>query len=197
VALDPSVCLPPEAGGGDAACTPTPPTSQPQVLAGEVSRVRSDCGVCGQPPPFVRPVPASTKILLIIELPLRNPEQLLYCSGQLSTPDGSFYMQYLTPDQFTALYGATACDVQALTSWVEGHGLSVTSTFSDGSLGVAGSAAAIGAALHLQLGIYLRPDGTQFFAPDRDPTLESALPVQDVIGLDSCLVAMPVSSTSR
>jgi hypothetical protein len=187
--LDPSVCVPPDAEASDAGCAPTPPTAEPQVLAGEVSRVTATCGVCGQPPPLVGPVPDSTTIEFGIELPLRNGQQLTYCLGPDDVP-----LHYLTPDQFTELYGPTECDYASLIAWVESHGLAVDETFSDRSLLlVGGTAAAIGAALHVRFNYYLRPDGTQFFAPDRDPSLDSAIPVDLVVGLDNCNVAMPVS----
>jgi hypothetical protein len=196
--FDPSVCEPPDAASptdsaSDAACPTAPPATQPQVLAGEVRRVRSTCGVCGGAPPLVGGVPDETTIQLDIELPFRNEEQLAYCSGELYAPGTPVYQHFLTPDQFAALYGPTACDYEAVIAWVESHGLVVTAQFPDHMmLEVEGTAAAINAALHVRIDYYLRRDGSLFFAPDRDPSLDLAIPISSIVGLDNCDVATPI-----
>jgi hypothetical protein len=139
--------------------------------------------------PLVGSVPASTPVHLAIGLPLRNQQQLQTFLQKVSDPTSSQFHQYINAAAFAANYGATAQDYQALTAFGNSNGLSVTGTYSNNLLlDVSGPASAIEQAFYLNLNYYLRPDGTQFFALDRDPSLDLPTPVLRVSGLDSAYV---------
>jgi subtilase family serine protease len=139
------------------------------------------------------PVAASTVIQLSIGLPLRNEQQIGYCEDLISEPTSPFFRHYLTEDQFDALYGPTECDYQALIDWVQSRGLTVDGTYSDRLLvGVSASAATIDAVFHVTLHYSTRPDGSQFYTPDRDPSFDLNVPVSGILGFDDCQVPMAI-----
>jgi hypothetical protein len=170
----------------DAACTPTAAAMLPQVLAGEVAPMWSRCGVDGGAPPLVGAVPGATSLGIYIGTQVRNDAQFEYCAQQVNDPNSPVFRDFLTDAQLTAIYFPTDCDYQALIAWVQAQGLTVTTTY-DNHLGldVTGTASAIDAAFHVTLNDYLRPDGTEFYGPDRDPSVDLGVPLSGV-SMDSC-----------
>jgi len=55
--------------------------------------------------------------------------------------------------------------------------------------------AQISAALHVTFQNYQRRDGTVFYAPDRDPSIDFSVPLSAISGLDNCFVPTPVLGT--
>ncbi len=149
--------------------------------------------------PLVGPVPPSTTIRLTIGLPLGNalhPEQELKdLVKQVSDPNSPKYRQYLTSETLTDLYGATQAQYDAVRSWAQSSHLSIVSTYSNRLiLTVSGTAAAVEQALFLNLNYYLRPDGTQFYALDREPSLSlpaTSATVEYIGGLENYFVSRP------
>src|ERR1017187_161018 len=95
----------------------------------------------------------------------------------------------MNPSTFAATYGATAADYSALVAFGASNGLSVTSTHANRLLvDVNGPASAIEQALFLNLNYYLRPDGTQFYGPDRNPSLNLVPAVLRISGLNDAFV---------
>jgi len=60
---------------------------------------------------------------------------------------------------------------------------------------VAGSAAAIAQALYLNINYYTRPDGTQFYAPDREPSIDFDPTVDHISRLDNLFVSLPLNGS--
>jgi hypothetical protein len=56
--------------------------------------------------------------------------------------------------------------------------------------------AQINAALHVTFQNYQHRDGSVFYAPDRDPSIDFSLPLSSISGLDNCLVPTPVLGTA-
>jgi subtilase family serine protease len=85
------------------------------------------------------------------------------------------YHKWLTPQQFGSLYGPNDADIQAITTWLTTHGLTVNKvangrTFIDFS----GSAAQIQSAFHTSIHAY-QANGLRFYANANDPSIPSAL----------------------
>jgi hypothetical protein len=138
--------------------------------------------------PLVGPVPQSTVLRLSISLPARDPEGLKSFVRQVSDPASPTYRQFLTLDEFTATYGPLEADYQALKDWADSKGLTIVGTYPNRLLlDVSGTVSAIERALYVNLNYYSRPDGSQFYAPDRDPSLDLAVTVLSINGLDSFL----------
>jgi hypothetical protein len=180
-----------EAGTDGAPCSPPAAPAQPQVLPGEVMQVTTACGVDGGPPPLVGPVPPTTMLSMAIGLPVRNQQQLNTYLQEVSDPTSPLYRHYLTPQQYTDMYGPTTCDYQAVVDWAKAQGLTVV-TYSDRTLvDVSGPASAFNAALHVTFNDYQRPDGTQFYAPNADPSLDLGVSILAISGLDNCQLPQP------
>ena len=123
---------------------------------------------------------ATTNLDLAIGLPLRNREALTNLLRQIYDPSSTNYHRYLSPEQFTAQFGPTEQDYQAVVDFARTNGLTVTRTYSNRMLvDVRGKAADVQNAFHVTLRVYRHPtEARDFFAPDADPSVPSALPVR-------------------
>ncbi|HEX4447703.1 MAG TPA: protease pro-enzyme activation domain-containing protein [Polyangiaceae bacterium] len=186
-----SDAAPPSDGSDGAPCTPVASPVQPQVFSGEVSGVVAACGADGGAPRKLGAIATSTMLQMSIGLPVRNQAQLnAYLQG-VSDPTSPIYRQYLTPQQYTDMYGPTACDYQVLVDWAQAQGFTVN-TYSDRELlDVSGTATQFDAALHTTFGYYQRPDGSQFYAPDVDPSVDVGVAILAIDGLDNCVLPQP------
>ena len=130
-------------------------------------------------------LPASQRLNLAIGLPLHNQAELDELLRQLYDPASPNFRKFLTPEQFTARFGPTESDYAAVENFARANGLVVTGTYGNRLvLDVAGSAAAVQNAFHVTLRTYRHPtENRNFFAPDKEPTVDAALPVVDVEGL--------------
>jgi len=115
---------------------------------------------------LVGPVPSDTIVPLSIGLPVRDPTGLATFVDAVSDPNSPLFRKHLTQAQFTATYGATAANYQAVQDWATAAGLSIYATFPNNLLlCVSGTAAQISQALHVNLNYRLQDDGVgQFVA---------------------------------
>jgi Pro-kumamolisin, activation domain/Galactose oxidase, central domain/Kelch motif len=148
--------------------------------------------------PLVGPVPPSTPIHLAIGLPMQQPATPLSTFiKQVSDPTSSSYRQYMTPTTFNSTYGAVQADYDKVVAFGNSNGLTVTQQYANHLLvDVSGPASAVEQAFYLNLNYYLRPDGTQFFGPDRNPSLDLATTVLRVSGTNNAFVPVGFLSGS-
>jgi uncharacterized repeat protein (TIGR01451 family) len=132
-------------------------------------------------------LPATTNLDLAIGLPLRNREALTNLLQQLYDPASPNYHHFLTPEEFTAQFGPTEQDYQAVIDFAKANGLAVDRTHPNRMLlDVSGKTAAIEKALHVTLRTYQHPkEARDFFASDVEPSVPSGLSIQDISGLDN------------
>ncbi len=151
-----------------------------QTLHGHVPSITARLQPVGRLAPL-------TRLGIIIGLPLRGKQEADTLFKQIYDPGSSDYHQYLTPVQFTARFGPTKEDYQALTDFVEANGMTVTGTQPNRTLlDVSGTVAQIEKMFHVSLLIYQHPtEPRTFFAPDVDPSLDSVVPVLHISGLDN------------
>ncbi len=142
--------------------------------------------------PLVGPVPGNTMVQLSVGLPLRNQTGLQNFIANLGDSTNSQYRQYLTPTTFASNYGPLPATSQALTGFLTASGLTVTGTYTSNQLvNVTGTAANIESAFFINLNFYQRPDGSQFYALDREPSLSlsaSTAPILRIDGFDNFVV---------
>ena len=138
-------------------------------------------------------LPGSQRLKLAIGLPLRNQPELDAFLQQLYDPASPNYHRYLTPEEFTARFGPTENDYQALKDFAKSNGLTVTVTHPNRVvLDVEGTVADIQKTLHLTLRTYRHPrDAREFYAPDVEPSVEFAVPILHVSGLDNYSLPHP------
>jgi hypothetical protein len=138
-------------------------------------------------------VPASTQMELAIGLPLRSPEALTNLLEGIYDPASPQYHHYLSPGQFTETFGPTKEDYQALIAFAKASGFAVTGTHPNRLLlDVKASVADIERAFHVTLRSYRHPtEDRTFFAPDIEPSIDLAVPVLAISGLNNYRVPHP------
>lgn len=156
-----------------------------QVLRGQVPNV-----IAKQNLKPVGRLPGDTILQLAIGLPLRNRQALASLLRDLYTPGSGSFRQYLTPRQFTERFGPTERDYQALIAFIKASGLAVTGTSSNRLLlDVKAPVADIERVFHVTMRTYQHPtEARTFYAPDVDPSLDLAVPVLHISGLDSFII---------
>ena len=136
---------------------------------------------------------ATKDLNLAIGLPLRNREALTNLLREIYDPASPNFHHYLTPEEFTARFGPTEQDYQKVIDFAKANGLSVVNSHPNRMvLEVIGKSADIGKAFQVTLRTYRHPsENRDFFAPDAEPTVDAALPIQNVSGLNNYLLPRP------
>ncbi len=142
-------------------------------------------------------MPASQTLRLTLTLPLRNQDELDQFIEDVYNPDSPSYHHFLTVEQFTAEYGPTEDDYNAVINFAEEHGLAVAATSPNRvTLDVTGSVNAIQRAFHTSLRTYQHPsENRSFFAPDREPTIDLPFQLWHIAGLDNFSTPRPAGLT--
>ena len=138
-------------------------------------------------------LPATNELRLSICLPLRNQEVLTNLLRELYDPASPNYHHYLTSAQFAEQFGPAESDYQAVIAFAKTNGLAVTGTFPNRTLlDVSGTVAAIEKTFHVTLRVYPHPlEARSFYAPDVEPSVNLAVPVLHITGLDNFEVPHP------
>jgi uncharacterized repeat protein (TIGR03803 family) len=139
-------------------------------------------------------LPDTNRLGLVISLPLRNQDALTNLLRQIYDPASPAYHHYLTPAQFTAQFSPTMDDYQALIAFAKSNGFVITGTHSNRTLlDVSGAVANIRQTFHVNLRLYPHPvENRNFYAPDTEPSLDLAVPVLAVNGLDNFNLPRPM-----
>jgi len=136
----------------------------------------------------------STNLNLAIGLPLRKQDVLQKLLHDLYDPASPQYHQYLTPTQFTDQFGPTEQDYQALMTFAQTNGLTVTALHPNRMLlDVQGAVTNIERVFHVTMRVYQHPEEARtFHAPDVEPSLDLAVPILHVSGLDDFALPHPM-----
>ena len=136
---------------------------------------------------------STNRLDLAIGLPLRNQESLSNLLHQIYDPASPNYHHYLTPEQFAERFGPTEQDYEAVKAFARSNGLKVTATHPNRLLlDVSGPTADVERALHMKLQTYQHPtEKRTFYAPDVEPSLDLAVPVLHISGLDNYSLPRP------
>ncbi|MGH7992357.1 MAG: S53 family peptidase, partial [Limisphaerales bacterium] len=131
-------------------------------------------------------LPTTHQLSLAIDLPLQNQAALGQLLRQLYDPRSTNFHKFLTPAEFTARFGPTEQDYQAVIKFAEANGLTVTGTHGDRVvLDVEGGTSNVEQAFHITLRTYRQPtEARDFFAPDTEPSVPTNLSVVSIEGLD-------------
>ena len=131
--------------------------------------------------------PAARSVSFSVAIAPRDAAGAQAFADAVSDPHSVSYRQFLTPQQYTARFGATSSDVAAVLSWLRGAGLQTgTVPVSNSYVPVTGSIAAVNKAFGTTIKSYSR-DNRQVTAPGSALTVPAALAgrVSDVLGLDT------------
>ncbi len=129
----------------------------------------------------------TNRLHLAIGLPLRNAADLDKLLGQLYDPNSPNYHQYLSVEQFTEKFGPSLADYQAVRDFAKASGLVEKQTYLNRMvLDVDASVADIRRIFHVNIRTYNHPrENRQFYAPDTEPAIDSAVPLLHISGLDN------------
>ncbi len=135
---------------------------------------------------FVAAPDATAQMHLVVSLPQRNTQALTALLRDIYNPASANYRHYLTVAEFTDRFGPTPADYEAAVQYFAAQGLTIAARTPNRNLiDVDGKVADIERVFHVTLGLYRHPvENRMFMAPDRAPTLDLAVPIQQVIGLD-------------
>jgi hypothetical protein len=149
-------------------------------LPGHVPRVVSKLTATGR-------LAATNQLYLAIGLPLRNTNDLEQFLRELADPASPNFRKFLTPEEFTARFGPTEADYEAVKNFARTNGLKIAGTSANRLLlDVTGSVSAVEQAFHVTLHTYHHPtEKRDFYAPDTEPEVDAGLPIADVSGLEN------------
>ncbi len=138
------------------------------------------------------PDPAS-RLQIEVALPMRNQAQLGALLDAIYNPASPQYRHYLSVAEFTRRFGPRAQDYASTVAFFQSSGLAVTALSANRYLiELDGSVAAIEKVFHVKLHLYRHPtEQRSFLAPDREPTLDLAVPVLHITGLDDFVLPSP------
>ena len=171
-------------GGANIVCL-----AQPQSL---LTRHVRDVTLNGQAP-FVGSLPATQSMRLDIVLPVRDQAGLDGFLRELYDPSSPAYRHFLTVDQFTQMFGPSQEDYDAVISFAKANRFTVAGGSRDGmDVQLKGSVAVIETAFHVTMGLYHDPiENRDFYAPDREPTVDLPFQLWHISGLDNYSIPRP------
>jgi kumamolisin len=144
-------------------------------------------------------LPATQQMQLDLVLPLRNQAGLDEFLKDLRNPASVSYRQFLTPQEFTARFGPTQEQYNAVLAFAKANGLTVVGGSRDGmEVQVKGSVAAIEAAFHINLQTFQHPtEDRVFYAADREPSVDLPFQLWHISGLDNYSIPKPMLVSRR
>jgi subtilase family serine protease len=143
----------------------------------------------------IRRLPATNSMHLDIVLPLRHQAELDHFLQEIYDPSSPSYRHFVTVQQFTARFGPSKKDYDAVIGFAKTNGFKVVGGSRDGmDVQIAGSVAAVEAAFHVGMGVYMHPtENRTFYAPDEEPTADLPFRLWHISGLDN--YSIPQSAT--
>ena len=170
---------------------------QAQSLPPQTRHVR-DVVVNGQAKSVGR-VPAGQSMHLVLVLPHRDQAGLESLLQELYDPASPSYRQFLTVEEFTARFGPSQEDYDAVVSFAQAHGFTVVGTSRNRmNVDITGLAANVEEAFHVTMGLYQHPtENRTFYAPDREPTPDLPVTLWHVAGLDNYSVPRPALARKK
>ncbi len=140
-------------------------------------------------------LPATNQLHLAIGLPLRNEDVLDKLLQELYDPASPSFHKFLTPEEFTARFGPTESDYEAVIDFAKSNGFVITGQSRNHLLlDVEASAANAGRTFRVTFRTYHHPkEARDFFATDIEPSVPTNLPVIDIQGLSDFTRPFPKS----
>jgi hypothetical protein len=159
-----------------------------QLVPGHVSPAMRVAPVTGR-------VEASTPMTLTIALPSRDLAGARDAADKVADPKSPSFRHYLTPEEFAEKFGPTQADYDRMVDWARSKSFTVQTHRNRLAATVTATAADVERAFDVRLDTALRADGTTFFGPDDEPTVDLALPVQFISGLTDYFVPKPATGS--
>ena len=132
-------------------------------------------------------LPATQSLRFDIVLPLRHQPELDDFLEEIYDPSSSSYRQFVTVQEFTARFGPSQEDFDAVIAFAKASGFTVVGGSRDAvDVQLKAPVAAIEKAFHITLRLYQHPtESRTFYAPDREPTVDLPIRLWHISGLDN------------
>jgi subtilase family serine protease len=139
-------------------------------------------------------LPLNQVLQLDVVLPLRDQAGLDNFLADLYSQTVPNYRHFLTPAEFTARFGPTQEQYDAVVKYVQERGLTIVGGSRDGmEVQVKGPVSAIESAFHVNLLTYQHPaENRIFYGPDREPTADLPFALWHISGLDNYSIPHPL-----
>ena len=143
--------------------------------------------------PSVGRLPANQSMRIDIVLAVRDQAGLDSFLQEVYDPSSPAYRRFLTVEQFTERFGPSQEDYDALIHFATANGFTVTGGSRDAmDVQLKGSVATIETAFHVTMGLYHDPIANRdFYAPDREPTVDLPFQLWHISGLDNYSIPRP------
>ncbi len=140
----------------------------------------------GQAPATGR-LPSNQVLQLDLVLQLSDSAGLDSFLKDLYDPTSPSFRHFVTPQEFTARFGPSQSDYDAVVRFAKTYGFQVVGGTRDSmDVQVKGSVANIEAAFHVNMRTYQHPtENRAFFSPDAEPTLDLPFNLWHISGLDN------------
>lgn len=137
--------------------------------------------------PIVGHLPQQQILHFDMVLALRHAPELENFLKDIYDPTSSNYRHYVKPTEFTARFGPSQEDYDAVVQFAKNNGFQLIGGSRDGrAVQLRGTVAAIESAFHLTMGLYRHPEENRtFYAPDREPTVDLPIQLWAITGLDN------------
>jgi kumamolisin len=139
-------------------------------------------------------LPSDRIMRLDVVLPLSDRAGLNSFLSEVYNPASPVYRHFLTVPEFTARFGPSQQDYDAVIRLVTNYGFKVTGGTRDGmDVQVEGPVSAVELAFHVNMWTYQDPtENRVFYAADREPTTDLAFSLWHVSGLDNNALPHPL-----
>ena len=143
---------------------------------------------------FIGRLPAGQSMRIDVVLPLRNQAELENFLQELYDPSSPSYRHFLTVQEFTAKFGPSQEDYDAVLRYAKTNGLKVVGGTRDGmDVQIEGAVENIETAFHVSMGTYQHPtENRTYYAPDREPMVDLPFQLWHVSGLDNFSLPHPM-----
>ena len=166
-----------------------------QVTARERHVVRQELPAAAENAQAVGRLGTGQRLNFVLVLPLRNQEALTNFLAEIYDPASPHFRQFLTTEQFTAMFGPSEQDYQAVLDYAQASGFEVTHKHPNRTMvSLKAPVAQIERAFGVTMRTYRHPaENRLFHAPDADPALDVAVPILTICGLDDFSLPRPLS----
>ncbi len=139
-------------------------------------------------------VAKSQVLSLDLVLPLHDPDGLTTFLEDIYNPSSSNFRHFLTPAEFTARFGPTQAEYDAVLAFAKTNGLAVTGGSRDAmEVQIKAPAGTVEKAFHLNLLSFRHPsEDRTFFSADREPTTSLPFALWHVSGLENYSIPHPL-----
>jgi len=136
---------------------------------------------------FIGKLPANQSLHFDVVLALRDQAGLDNFLQEVYNPSSPNYRQFLTVEQFTQMFGPAQADYDALLHFAAANGLTMTGGSRDAlDVQFKASVAAIETAFNVSIGLYHDSVANRdFYAPDREPSVDLPFQLMHISGLDN------------